>query len=159
MSRFVTPQTSGPVALEVTAPSAEAKQPPAQAKVDATAALKAVPEPTPKAKPKPVPPAKVELSPQLQWLMAQADSHYTLQLMALVDKKTVQGYVDQWKIADQSATFPITRRGKVLTVLVYGSYPSRADATRAAGNLPRSWEVGQPWIRTFSSVRKDLAEK
>lgn len=104
----------------------------------------------------PAPPAR---APQMEWLLAQPDDHYTLQLMALGDKDDVIKFIEKHGIAAESATFPITRRGKVLTVLVYGSYSSRAAAGKAAAGLPRAWGVGQPWIRQFAGVRQDLAEK
>lgn len=115
----------------------------------------------PKAEPVPEPPTKVEpvVPAELEWLMAQPDSHYTMQMMALVDKPKVLRFVKQHKIADQSAVYPISRRGKLLTVLVYGSYASRAEADKAAKALPKSWGVGQPWIRSFSDTRKDLQSK
>ncbi len=100
-----------------------------------------------------------ERSPQMAWLLAQPEDHYTLQLMALGDKGDVIRFIEKHGIAAESATFPITRRSKVLTVLVYGSYPSRAAAGKAAAGLPRAWGVGQPWIRQFADVRQELAEK
>lgn len=110
----------------------------------------------------PTPIAEVEVdveetpAPELEWLMRQPDNYYTLQMMALVDKPTVLRFVKKHQIAEQSSTYPITRRGKVLTVLVYGSYASRAEANEAAKALPKSWGVGQPWIRRFSEARSDL---
>lgn len=155
-------QTSGPVAIKEQVEQAKQEQL-AQAEPATIASNKTVSEaekrmPEPKAEPEPAP-AEPELSPQLKWLMAQPGSSYTLQLMALVEENKVLGYVDRLNIADQSATFPITRRGKVLIVLVYGSFPNRAEATKAAADIPRSWGVGQPWIRSFASVRKDHARK
>ncbi len=115
-------------------------------------------KPKAQARPQPAPPAKTEATvpPELEWFMAQPGKHYTMQMMALVDKPKVLRFVKKHKIADQSAIYPITRRGKVLTVLVYGSYPSRAAANKAAKALPTSWGVGQPWIRSFIEARSDL---
>ncbi len=99
---------------------------------------------------------KAEVAPELEWLMAQPAKYYTMQMMALVDRPKVLRFVRQHQIADQSAIYPITRRGKVLTVLVYGSYASRAEADQAAKALPKAWGVSQPWIRSFSEARSDL---
>ncbi|HHJ81184.1 MAG TPA: hypothetical protein ENJ65_06080 [Candidatus Tenderia electrophaga] len=95
-------------------------------------------------------------APELEWLMRQPENYYTMQMMALVDKPTVLRFVQKHQIAEQSSTYPITRRGKVLTVLVYGSYASRAEANEAAKALPKSWGVGEPWIRRISDARSDL---
>lgn len=120
------------------------------------------PQPEPEAKPAPTPaPAQTappEPSPEMAWLRAQPEGNYTLQLMALVDQGDVLDFVRRHGIAADSATFAITRRGRELTVLVYGSYPDRAAANRAAAELPRAWRV-EPWIRSFASVRRDLPQE
>ncbi len=128
---------------------------------EAEVSVKPEPQVASQPEPKPVPPAKVEpvVPAELVWLMAQPGSHYTMQMMALVDKAKVLRFVKRHKIADQSAVYPISRRGKLLTVLVYGSYASRAEADKAAKALPKSWGVGQPWIRSFADARKDLQSK
>ena len=113
------------------------------------------PEPTSEPAPTPEPPPEPELPADVKWLFDQPANHYSMQMMALADKNKVLNFVKKWKIADQSATFPITRRGKTLTVLVYGSYPNRAAADNAAKSLPKSWGVGQPWVRRFSGILKD----
>lgn len=136
----------------------EAESMPAVVQPDAVLEKIAKTEVQPEPESAPVSPAKVEvkLTPELEWLMAQPDNYYTMQMMALVDKPKVLRFVEQHKIAGQSATYPITRRGKVLTVLVYGSYVSRAEANGAAKALPKSWGAGQPWIRSFKEARNDL---
>ncbi|ALP54187.1 hypothetical protein Tel_14145 [Candidatus Tenderia electrophaga] len=141
-------QVSAPEAIEPEAgqtPPAPPTEPPQQ--TARTESATPAPQPAP------------QLTPQMQWLMDQPEDYYTLQLMALVDRGDVIDFVARHGIAEQSATFPITRRGKVLTVLVYGSYPSRAAANRAAAELPRPWGVGQPWVRRFAGVRQDAAEE
>jgi len=112
----------------------------------------AKPEALAKTRPAPVP-------PEHEWLMAQPGKYYTLQMMALVDRSRVLRFVQQHNISAQSAIYPVTRRGKVLTVLVYGSYANRAEAAEAAETLPKSWGVGQPWIRSFDDARKDLLQE
>jgi DamX protein len=162
------PEVTAPKAItpEEAAATAEpaAKQPAAETAPVAVAETAPQPKPEPKAapepEPKPAPPAsKPKLSPQMEWLMAQPDDHFTMQLMALVDKGDVLTFVDRHHIGDKSATFPITRRGKVLTVLVYGSYPDRAAADKAARALPKSWGTGEPWVRSFADVHQQLAEQ
>jgi type II secretory pathway predicted ATPase ExeA len=115
--------------------------------------------PPPAAKEKPAEPLPAKLSPEMQWLMDQPDGNYTMQLMALVDPELVRRYARDWKIAGKSAVYSVTKRGKQLTVLVYGSYPNVATAKKAAASLPRSWHVRDPWIRSFAHVKQDAGAK
>lgn len=153
---------SQPVVPAMIAPRADSPltvQPEPEKQPEKVAALtvesKSVPEPTSEPAPTPEPPPEPELPADVKWLFDQPANHYSMQMMALADKNKVLNFVKKWKIADQSATFPITRRGKTLTVLVYGSYPNRAAADNAAKSLPKSWGVGQPWVRRFSGILKD----
>lgn len=92
--------------------------------------------------------------PNQAWLLAQGGNHYTLQLMALEDAAKVQDFIKARKIEKDSATFQVRRNGKVLTVLVYGSYPSQEQAQKAAATVAQDWGVSKPWIRNFDSVRQ-----
>lgn len=92
--------------------------------------------------------------PDQNWLQAQAGNHYTLQLMAMEDAAKVQEFVKSRKIEDDSATFQVKRNGKVLTVLIYGSYSNQQQAQQAASTLMQDWGVDKPWIRNFNSVRQ-----
>lgn len=150
-------QPVAPAVITSRADSSLAVQPEPEKQPEKIAAItvEAKPEPEPTPAPMPEPPPKPELPADIQWMFDQPANHYSMQMMALADKNKVLNFVKKWKIADQSATFPITRRGKALTVLVYGSYPNRAAADKAAKSLPKSWGVGQPWIRRFSGILKD----
>ncbi len=120
----------------------------------------AAPVVKPVAKPaKPVVKAPEESSPKVvesgndqSWLQPQQPQHFTLQLMALIDEPEVRQFVATHKLQGQSEVFYISRKGKRLAALVYGSYPSRAAADAAAQSLPANWGVKAPWVRTFASV-------
>lgn len=113
------------------------------------------PPPTPVAK---TPPAAPSATPDLKgadWVRAQPSDHSTLQLMALKDEQAVRRIIARHRLAD-AAYFPVRRDGRTLYVLVYGSYPSREAATRAAAELPAGLVSGQPWVRNFQSLQKEL---
>ena len=131
------------------------RQPEPEKQPEKIAAIAVEAKEVPEAKPVPEPLPVVKLPADIQWMLDQPANNYSMQMMALADKNKVLNFVKKWKIADQSATFPITRRGKTLTVLVYGSYPNRAAADKAAKSLPKSWGVGQPWVRRFTGILKD----
>lgn len=90
------------------------------------------------------------------WLQSQPPQHFTLQLMALIDEPQVRQFVATHKLQGQSEVFYISRKGKRLAALVYGSYPSRAAADAAVQSLPANWGVKAPWVRTFASVFKEV---
>lgn len=92
--------------------------------------------------------------PNQAWLQAQGGDHYTLQLMAMEDAAKVQDFIKTRKIEKDSATFQVKRNGKLLTVLVYGSYPSQEQAQQAAATVTQDWGLSKPWIRNFDSVRQ-----
>lgn len=103
-----------------------------------------------------VPEKRVQTAPKPDWLRAQDPRHFTLQLMALLDEAEVRQFVNRNGLEGKSALFAITRNGKRLTALVYGSYPDRAAADKAAASLPREWGVKGAWVRTFDSVVTDI---
>lgn len=95
------------------------------------------------------------------WIASQNPENFTMQLMALRDEAKVKAFVNRFSkdFDGQGQIFYIERKGKILTALAYGSFPTRTEAVAASKNLPKRWAVGQPWIRSLSSVQKDMIEK
>lgn len=86
------------------------------------------------------------------WLQNQADGNYTLQLMAVKDESTARRFIEAHQLQDKAAYFPVKSTGQTLYAVVYGSYPQRSEAVRAAKDLPSSWDTPKPWIRSFKSI-------
>lgn len=87
-----------------------------------------------------------------EWLKAQADSNYTLQLMAVKDENTARQFIKAHRLQDQAAYLPVMSNGQTLYAVVYGSYPRYSEAARAAKDLPAAWGTPNPWIRSFKSL-------
>ena len=100
-------------------------------------------------------PVTVEL-PGHEWLLAQDEQRYTLQLMALRDERKVIDFVERYQLAGKGGVYHLERDSGRLTAVVYGSFVSHEDAERAGASLPRAWGVGKPWIRKFSAVHADM---
>jgi len=115
------------------------------------------PEPKPLVKKSEAKPAAVK-KPK-GWIELQDPNGFTMQLMALRDEAKVKAFVDRYskELKGKSEIFYIKRKGKILTALVYGSYPSHAEVTAASKTLPKAW--GKPWVRSFASVQKDMLTK
>ncbi|MBI3773189.1 MAG: AAA family ATPase [Gammaproteobacteria bacterium] len=154
------PVIDAPVASTATtkpAPMVETKPKTEFAPAAAVAATKAAPvAPAPAAEAPTKPKLEVAANgkPDQAWLQAQGGNHYTLQLMAMEDAAKVQNFIKERRIEKDSATFQVKRNGKLLTVLVYGSYPSQEQAQKAATTVMQDWGLNKPWIRNFDSVRQ-----
>lgn len=152
-SRPEPPATVAAVSTTPAAPKAPAAPPKAPAAAKPPAPPKSPAPPQPAAPPAAKPAAKVVA--KRGWLESQAPEHFTLQLMALSDGNDVKHFVERNKLQGQSAIYQISRKGKRLSVLVYGSYADRAAANAAAASLPKGWRIRSPWVRSFASVLED----
>jgi DamX protein len=91
-----------------------------------------------------------------EWVRAQPAGQFTLQLMALKEEKAARQFIETHHLQDKSAYYPIQRNGQILYALVYGVYPSQGEALQAAKDLPASWRVSNPWVRSFKSLRGEI---
>lgn len=91
-----------------------------------------------------------------EWVRAQPAGQFTLQLMALKEEKAARQFIETHHLQDNSAYYPIQRNGQILYALVYGVYPSQGEALQAAKDLPASWRVSNPWVRSFKSLRGEI---
>ncbi|MEJ7808264.1 MAG: AAA family ATPase [Telluria sp.] len=93
------------------------------------------------------------------WLQAQRPQHYTLQL-ALADPDPGQRERQLRKFGDELGRgnvylFPTKAAGQPRYGLLYGSYPSRAEALAMREQLVKEWAY-QPQLRTFAGVREEM---
>lgn len=89
------------------------------------------------------------------WVLGQNSHQYTLQLMALSDKKKLLVEKEKYyKLGYQ--TFFIERKSKKANnyVLLYGRYPSIKAAKNAMQKLPK--ELRNSWPRRFNALQKSL---
>ncbi len=94
----------------------------------------------------------------VDWLRRQNPRHYTLQLLAGRNKDTIQDFIRLHGPADGAVYFRTIREGKDWYALVYNSYSNKADALAALNKLPSAWRKYRPWMRSFSSIQKELAQ-
>ncbi len=161
------PETAVPVpeaapesAVEVTPPPVKpvpSAPPPPPKTVEPRVKVVVPPVKKPVVAPVPVPAAPGDIKREA-WLQGQPPGSFTLQLMALKDENDVRRTMEKYKLQDQAAYFTIQRNGQTLYALVYGAYPSRAEAVRAGQKLPVGLVSGQPWARTFKSIHDDIRQ-
>jgi septal ring-binding cell division protein DamX len=94
----------------------------------------------------------VEENRNADWLLAQAGNKFTLQLVTVSSAERAQAFIDRQSDRRQFASYELARGGRILHVVVYGLYDTRAEAEAAASRL--SAEAGDvtPWIRTMEQV-------
>ena len=78
------------------------------------------------------------------WLKAQADSNFTLQLMAVKDENTARQFIEAHHLQGKAGYFPVTSNGQTLYAVVYGSFLQRSEAKQAAKVLPAAWGSPKP---------------
>jgi DamX protein len=99
----------------------------------------------------PITPVKPS-SQEQDWLKAQPADNYTLQLMASKDEEAARRFLEKRHLQGKAAYYPVVRNGQTLYAIVYGSFPARGDAVQAAKELPKTWGIRNPWIRSFKSL-------
>lgn len=90
-----------------------------------------------------------------EWVKAQPDGNYTLQLVAV----SATAAMEEFLAANPSLNGPFgsfmqLKEGKPLYVLTQGSYPSREEAAAAALRFPG---VLQAWPRDFAGIKKVIS--
>lgn len=89
-------------------------------------------------------------------IMSMKASRYTLQLIALDQKKALQKFISANHLSGKVHTFIIHRNGKILYAVVYGNYPSPAAAKAALKTLPAAVQKNNVWPRSFGSIQKEV---
>jgi DamX protein len=87
------------------------------------------------------------------WVMRQPASAYTLQLVTFSTAERATGYLARQSDPQSFARYRLQQSGKILHVVIYGSFESRSEAEQAAARLPDSAGNVTPWVRTFEQVQ------
>lgn len=91
-----------------------------------------------------------------RWLLQQDANSFTLQLFTLSSAESAARYIGRQADPDEFATYTFRRAGKRFHVVVYGLYPSKAAASAASVQLPKSMDVKEPWIRTVGQIQTTI---
>lgn len=91
------------------------------------------------------------------WYKKQAGSNYTIQVSVASNEKSAQDFIKRQAAGDYHY-YKRSRSGKVDYVITYGSYSGRTLAQNAVKKLPQSVQSSKPWVRSFSSIKAELAK-
>jgi DamX protein len=105
--------------------------------------------------PAPRPSAGIQAgSRDARWVMAQPAAAFTIQLVTLSTSERAVQYVAGQPDPGQFAIYRLQRDGRILHVVLYGSFATREQAEAAVPLLPATIGAVQPWIRTFAQVQE-----
>lgn len=90
------------------------------------------------------------------WILQQPSDRYTLQLVSFSTADRADEYLREQPDPSGFARFRLQRDGRILHVVIYGSFESRAAAAEASRSLPESVGRVEPWIRTFGQVQEGV---
>jgi septal ring-binding cell division protein DamX/type II secretory pathway predicted ATPase ExeA len=88
------------------------------------------------------------------WVMSRSPGHYTLQLIAVENLDSLQRYISNNGLGGEARTFRMMRKGKPWYALLWGDFPDRASAQKAATGLPAKVQKAGVWARTFASLQQ-----
>ena len=101
-------------------------------------------------------PLPARLSAQRKQLMALPAEHYVLQMMAVRHGDKFLTAMERLHLGTQVHYYKMTYQDKAYYVLVYGDYPSLAEAKAALANLPPKVHAYRPWPRRVDSIHRSL---
>jgi TPR repeat protein len=90
------------------------------------------------------------------WVRAQNPGSFTLQIGSVTSEQAILSFIRDGGIAAEAGYVAVVIDGVTRYNALYGSYPSYAEAQRAAENLPPSLRDVKPWIRNFGILQKLL---
>lgn len=92
-----------------------------------------------------------------QWVLAQPEKNYTIQLMVLSTQKSALDFLKKNKSLKESLRFYHTdKQGKKKYVLIYGSFKNSAIAAKKMKLLPIKYR--KSWVRRFEILQKDIKQ-
>lgn len=91
-----------------------------------------------------------------EWIRVQEPGNYTLQLASSRNSRLIKRYYGEYQLQGRGGYFLNKKRNQY--ALVYGSYPSVADATRAIEALPEELRQWQPWVRQLRQIQASMAD-
>lgn len=93
------------------------------------------------------------------WVMAQAKTHYTFQLIGSWDRSEVDRFIEQSALVGDVALFDSMRNNRVWHVVLYGTFDSKQAALKASSEWPAPLNTLPSWLRRFDSVQQQIKNK
>ena len=92
------------------------------------------------------------------WVSAQPPGNYTMQAFSSADRGAAIEMAQKLSgLGHPVAVVSYARDGGTIHAVLVGSFPSAAEAATLRQKLPPPLLKGNPWARTFASLRKATA--
>ena len=91
-----------------------------------------------------------------KWIFEQDARHYTLQIVAGENLKTIEEFIAEHKLKNDIAFYRSVRKGKPWYGLIYGIYTHKQAAISAINQLSKKLQRLKPWVRSINSVQSDI---
>lgn len=86
-------------------------------------------------------------------LLTAPAHYYTIQLLGSYEKSDITSYINAHHLQNKATYYRTTFSGKPWYVLVYGIYPTDAEAKSAIARLPEGIKKLNPWVKPVASVQ------
>ena len=89
------------------------------------------------------------------WIQSQNPNHYTIQVIGLSKKSSLENLVKGHDHLTPFATYNLQRNNKPLYLLIQGVYSNVEDARKAKANFPKAIQNPKElWIRKFEKIQE-----
>ncbi|MDT8382805.1 MAG: AAA family ATPase [Gammaproteobacteria bacterium] len=90
------------------------------------------------------------------WIQAQDPGHYTLQLVAGNDIKTLRAFIQRHSPGEPLAVYQSTRNNRPWFGLIHGIFTDKQQAIDARARLPKGLRLQNPWVRSLRPLQQEL---
>jgi len=92
------------------------------------------------------------------WIQQQNPEHYTLQLVAGNNLKTLRAFIQRHSPTEPIAVYRSSRKDKPWFGLIHGVFASKQQAIDASNRLSKTLGRQKPWVRKLGPLQKELRE-
>ncbi len=94
-----------------------------------------------------------------EWLLRQGGGSYTIQLVGMQDESGIAGFLRRYTLAGPVAYYRTSHKGGPWFPVLYGVFSDRQKAKDALNRLPENLRESGAWIRSMSSVHKEITPR
>ncbi|OUR82083.1 hypothetical protein A9Q82_06940 [Cycloclasticus sp. 46_120_T64] len=105
------------------------------------------------------PSRQTQLQKNHHWVQQRDMKHYTLQLLGVSLEESAAEYIVARPELKELLFFRNKRNAGAWFSVIYGDFPSLAEAEKVAGKLPKSLTGLQPWVRTYEAIQAEVFVK
>jgi len=85
-------------------------------------------------------------------VLAVDEHYYTIQLFGVHDLDALKRFVHQHHLESKTYYIQTKLHQKIWYILIYGTYPTRAEAAQALHELPSTLKQSRPWLRPYLNL-------